>query len=167
MAHVRARSDEVGDRVAGEHGEEGVKRLAQRRIQRAAVDQRAFGGVVLEAFGHGEAFFSDAHDIEQVDLLGRAAESYAAVAATHGLDQAGLDQRLQNLEQEQLRNRIGGGDLRDTAQPVGVRGAIHQYAHRIIGLAREPHGSPRENISLSRIWPIVWNNSRLDRHIAE
>jgi hypothetical protein len=50
-----------------------------------------------------------------------------------------LDQRLQDLEQEKLGYRIGGGDLRNTAQPVVISGAIHQDAHGVVGLSGKAH----------------------------
>ena len=69
----------------------------------------------------------------------RLAELHAAIAATHRLDQSVLDQRLENLEQEQFGYRVGGRDLGDAAQPVLVRRAIHEDAHGVVGLTREPH----------------------------
>src|SRR5882762_2962680 len=65
---LRPGLDEVVDRIICQHVEEGVERLAQRGIQPTAIDQRAIGSIVVEAFGHRETVFSDAYDIEQGDL---------------------------------------------------------------------------------------------------
>src|SRR5690606_25602550 len=47
VPHVRARLDEVGDAVFHQHAKEGIERFAQRRIQRTAIDQRAFRSVIF------------------------------------------------------------------------------------------------------------------------
>jgi len=75
------RLDEVIDRIFGQHVEEGIQRLAQRRVQAAAVDQRALYGAILEALRHGEAVLGNLDDIEQADLLRGAPEADATIAA--------------------------------------------------------------------------------------
>lgn len=50
-----------------------------------------------------------------------------------------FDERLQDLEQEQLGYGVGTGDLWDTAQLSIVGGAIHEDAHCIVGLSGKPH----------------------------
>ncbi len=86
---------EIVDRIFGQHVEESVERLAQRRVQTAAVDQRAFDRAVFEALGHRKAVFGHFDDVEEADLLRRFAEPDATVAAPDGFDQARLIQRLQ------------------------------------------------------------------------
>ena len=113
---LRPSLDEIVDRIFGQHVEEGVERLAQRRVQAAAVNKRTFDGAVLETFRHGEAVFGDPDHIEQADLFGRLAKPHAAIAAANCFHQAGLVERLEDLEQEQLGNAIGLGNLRNAAQ---------------------------------------------------
>ena len=73
-----------------------------------------------------QALFSQPDGVEQGDLIGRTAELDAAAAAAHRLDQAVLDQRLDQLEQEQFRDRVGPGDVGDPAQAGPIDRTIAQ-----------------------------------------
>ena len=93
----------------------------------------------VEALGHGEAFLGQLDGVEQRDLRGRTAEPDAALAAAHGLDQPGLDQRLDQLEQEQFGDRMWPWRCRQCGSVGRVDRAIDQGADGVIGLAGKPH----------------------------
>src|SRR5690606_12616961 len=124
--------------IAGEHLEECAERLAQRLVQAAFIDQRAVGAI-LEAFGHGEVLFCHPDNVKQGDLRGVLRQPDAAVAATNRLHEAGLHQRLENLEKEQLGKRVSLGNGRNSAKLPIIRRAIHEYANGIVGLTGESH----------------------------
>ena len=128
--------------MAGKHLEEGAERLAKRGVHAAGIDQRAIGGVVLEAFRHREIVLRHAHHVEEGDVGRGLGEPDAAIAAAHGFDEPVFDERLENLEQEQFGDVIGAGDFRNVAELAVVRLAIHQDTDRVVGLPCQSHSAP-------------------------
>jgi len=145
--------DDIIDRELGEDLEECVERLAQGRVQTAAIDQRAISSIVFKTLRHGEIFLGHPHYVEEGNILGRFAELDAAISATHGFNETILNQGLKDLEQEKFGDRIGLGNFTDSAEVAFIGGTVHENPDGIIRLSCQSHG----NISFDPAQPGMFN----------
>lgn len=132
---------QIGDGIALEDRKKRAQRLAQGTIEVTFPDQGAIGAL-LKTLSQGKILFGQHNRFKQGYFIGRFAKTNPPVAATHGLQQAVLDQWLDEFEQKQFGNRISFGNI---AHPTEIRlidGAINQRPDCIIGLTREAHLYP-------------------------
>ncbi len=109
-----------------------VARMTPEQLERAQT-------TVIPDGGPASLFLGQAHGVEQGDLAGGASQPDAAATTAHRLDEAILHQRLDQLEQEQFRDRVGLGDVGDPAQARIVDRAVDERADGVVGLSGQAH----------------------------
>jgi hypothetical protein len=126
--------------------------LVQHPAQTAQPGDPAFAAAFAETLDD-RAGLRVAHDVADVDRLGRLGERQAAALAANVGEPPVSAQEMDHFGQMMRRHPEGSCDLRDGGAPLRLRGEVDQHAQAVVGEGCELHGGASQSCQRGAVRP--------------